>query len=286
MTNPTELPADSASDENGATKTGMSAPLHVPRRARKARVAAFVVAILALIGIGWSAALKAPERLELATISAWFQDSAEALTSTFDAELRRIVASSKALATRSAEEDTTGPYVDAKSVAEVIEAVARGLYVRMDQIHAASVRSLTEIATEVNRSSRSIDRSQRELMSRLDVLEERLARLEGHTAGLSNVTQPKPKEKPSAERPAPLSLQPSAPAPSSGGPQSTPAPVKRIDSWAVRDVVDGMAILAGPGGLIGVSSGDVVPGVGRVESITRRGGRWIVATSRGAITGP
>ena len=30
--------------------------------------------------------------------------------------------------------------------------------------------------------------------------------------------------------------------------------------------------------------GDTVPGVGRVASIVRWGGRWIVATSRGLIS--
>jgi hypothetical protein len=44
-------------------------------------------------------------------------------------------------------------------------------------------------------------------------------------------------------------------------------------------------VLAGPRGIIEVSSADVVPGAGRVESISRRGGRWVVATSKGEITG-
>jgi len=44
-------------------------------------------------------------------------------------------------------------------------------------------------------------------------------------------------------------------------------------------------VLAGPRGIIEVSSGDVVPGAGRVKSISRRGGRWVVATSKGEITG-
>lgn len=285
MTNPTGSSADTTVDNLGATKSDTSATLHAPRRARIARVAASVVAILALLGMGWAAALKAPERLELATISAWFQGSVEALVSTFDAQRERIVASSKALASNPAAKDTAERYVDAKSVAEAIGTVARGLFVRMDQIHAASVRSLAEVASEVDRSSRSFDRGQRALMSRLDALEDRLAHIETHTAGISNVTQPKPTEKPSSERSAPLSLQPSAPSGSTGGTQSKPPAVKRIANWAVKDVVDGMATLAGPGGLIRVSSGDVVPGVGYVESITRRGGQWIVATSSGVIAG-
>jgi hypothetical protein len=37
-------------------------------------------------------------------------------------------------------------------------------------------------------------------------------------------------------------------------------------------------------GIRKVSSGDTVPGVGRLNSIVRRGGRWVVTTSRGVIT--
>jgi hypothetical protein len=123
------------------------------------------------------------------------------------------------------------------------------------------------------------------LMSRLDEMQERLARLESHAAGPSNMEQSKRVETPPTERAAaapPRALPQQTP----GGAPSAPARVKRIDSWAVREVVDGLAILAGPHGLIGVSSGDVVPGVGRVQSIMRRRGQWIVATSSGIITGP
>ena len=52
----------------------------------------------------------------------------------------------------------------------------------------------------------------------------------------------------------------------------------------MREVVDGVAILQGRRGVIEVSVGDVVPGAGRVQSIARQGGRWIVATNTGVIT--
>jgi hypothetical protein len=52
----------------------------------------------------------------------------------------------------------------------------------------------------------------------------------------------------------------------------------------VREVIDGVAILQGRRGVIEVSVGDVVPGAGRVQSIARQGGRWVVATNTGVIT--
>ncbi len=66
----------------------------------------------------------------------------------------------------------------------------------------------------------------------------------------------------------------------------TPVPETRpatIAGWTVRDVQGGQATLDGPGGVWKVATGDTVPGVGRVLSIVRWGGRWVVATSRGLI---
>ena len=52
----------------------------------------------------------------------------------------------------------------------------------------------------------------------------------------------------------------------------------------MREVVDGIAVLEGPSGLIEVSTGDNVPGMGRVEAISERDGFWVIATNKGAIT--
>jgi hypothetical protein len=42
--------------------------------------------------------------------------------------------------------------------------------------------------------------------------------------------------------------------------------------------------LEGSDGILKVTRGDTVPGLGRVDSIVRWRNRWIVATSRGLIT--
>jgi hypothetical protein len=74
-------------------------------------------------------------------------------------------------------------------------------------------------------------------------------------------------------------------------PRETMVPVPEtrpttIEGWTVRDVRDGTAILDGPGGVWTATRGDTVPGVGRIESIVRWGGRWIVATASGLIATP
>ncbi len=59
-----------------------------------------------------------------------------------------------------------------------------------------------------------------------------------------------------------------------------------IGGWAVLDVRGGTAVLEGPDGIRMAARGDVVPGLGRIDSIVRWGNRWIVATGSGLISTP
>ncbi|MFY9990830.1 MAG: hypothetical protein WAL40_07270 [Rhodoplanes sp.] len=57
-----------------------------------------------------------------------------------------------------------------------------------------------------------------------------------------------------------------------------------IDGWIVRDVIGNTAVLEGPNGIRKVALGDVLPELGKVDSILRWGKRWIVSTERGLIS--
>jgi len=59
-----------------------------------------------------------------------------------------------------------------------------------------------------------------------------------------------------------------------------------IEGWTVREVRGATAILEGPDGVWTVTRGDILPGVGRVDSIVRWGNLWIVATANGLIATP
>jgi hypothetical protein len=56
-----------------------------------------------------------------------------------------------------------------------------------------------------------------------------------------------------------------------------------VEGWVLRNVYGGSALIEGRPGLIQVMPGDSLPGVGRVETITREDGRWVVVTERGLI---
>ena len=69
------------------------------------------------------------------------------------------------------------------------------------------------------------------------------------------------------------------------GPDASPdADTKGIANWTVRGVLNGTAFLDGPRGMVDVAVGDIVPGIGRVQAITRTGKRWVVLTTQGVIT--
>jgi hypothetical protein len=62
-------------------------------------------------------------------------------------------------------------------------------------------------------------------------------------------------------------------------------PDRILRDWIVEDVRRGRALVLNRyGGVFNVSSGSVLPGLGRVETIKREDGEWIVVTARGLIT--
>ncbi|MET0313765.1 MAG: hypothetical protein ABW275_05175 [Hansschlegelia sp.] len=56
-----------------------------------------------------------------------------------------------------------------------------------------------------------------------------------------------------------------------------------VKGWTLREVYDDVAVLEGRRGTIEVERGATAPGVGRVKSIERRAGEWVVVTDRGLI---
>lgn len=81
---------------------------------------------------------------------------------------------------------------------------------------------------------------------------------------------------------------PARPEPTQTGsiePKKAPEKPAVVETWAVRDVFDGTAILEDRRRrLVEVGPGDSVPGIGRVEGIERRGREWVVVTRQGLIT--
>ncbi len=56
-----------------------------------------------------------------------------------------------------------------------------------------------------------------------------------------------------------------------------------VEGWVLRDVYNGAAMIQSRAGVVEVLPGDNLPGLGRIESVKRQDGRWVVVTSRGLI---
>ena len=57
----------------------------------------------------------------------------------------------------------------------------------------------------------------------------------------------------------------------------------RLPDWSIRDVRDGYVYVQGHGDIYEVVPGAPLPGLGPVEDIKRRDGRWVVVTPKGLI---
>jgi hypothetical protein len=78
-----------------------------------------------------------------------------------------------------------------------------------------------------------------------------------------------------AESPEPAPAQREVAARDAGG--------QVIRNWTVREVYRGVALLESRRGMIEVVRGARAPGIGRVRSIERRDGQWVVVTDRGVV---
>ena len=106
-----------------------------------------------------------------------------------------------------------------------------------------------------------------------DKLGERLSRERVEITGSISVPQTVPAQPP-LPRPAPRVAAVEAQAPS--------RPLVVTD-WTIRDVRDGYVFVQGHGDIYQVSIGAPLPGLGAVEQVKRRDGRWMVVTPKGLI---
>jgi hypothetical protein len=149
----------------------------------------------------------------------------------------------------------------------------------------ASLETLTDTANaiaQVSSAQSSKGVSERD-QQRIDKLAERLDRLERQTADQTPVAAVPPK----AEAPKPVTLQdPHAlptPAEVAAAVQKGEPKAKLIHNYVVREVADGVALIEGPDGLREVWPGRGIPGAGKVTSIEKQAGKWVVITSEGLI---
>jgi hypothetical protein len=161
------------------------------------------------------------------------------------------------------------------------------------ELKSASV-SVRDLSASLGQTNARIDKLDRDSGARLDKLTDRfdhetagkLADLSGKLAELSGRLDRVEKR--------PLAAAPVAPAPPA---KPTPAAASvsnettgsidrpKLRGYWLVDAEDGYAVIDGRDGPQQVAPGDVVPGIGRIQRIERRGRDWVVVTSAGVIAG-
>ncbi len=143
--------------------------------------------------------------------------------------------------------------------------------------------TLAQLRSDVAALKTSVDATSRTAGTQYSKLVERLDRAERAQTVATKTDAALPKETTGSITPPPsAAAAPPAPVPV---PASGIPPGVTVPGWAVRDVYRGVAMLQSRmGGMVEVEPGDVLPGLGRIESIRRQDGRWVVTTSKGMIT--
>ena len=149
-------------------------------------------------------------------------------------------------------------------------------------------------ASQLGKSGERLDRiekAQAEPAAKLAKLSETVEKLRVAAATPATVTTPVAATAPAAAAPAApkettATIQTANAAP---GPVPVPAPkpevarLPTVEGWVLRDVANGSALIEGRQGIFEVYAGDPIPGLGRVDSIKRQDGRWVVVTTKGLV---
>jgi hypothetical protein len=135
---------------------------------------------------------------------------------------------------------------------------------------------LAEVAAlkaSLDSAARSTTKEYAKIADRLDRLDQRSTVAAETTASLPPIA--------AAEPPAQTAVLASVASASSEPPKLSD---RILPDWVVHDVRNGHALIESRyGGLFAVSAGSVLPGIGRVDTIKRQDGHWLVLTARGTI---
>ncbi len=135
---------------------------------------------------------------------------------------------------------------------------------------------LAEVAalkTSLDNAARTTANQYAKIADRLDRIDQRSAAALETTASLPAATQVTSSP---AQTAALAALTPPAELPKLND--------RILQDWIVHDVQNGHALVESRyRGLFAVSAGSVLPGIGRVDTIRRQDGHWVVLTERGTI---
>jgi hypothetical protein len=160
--------------------------------------------------------------------------------------------------------------------------------------NAASARNVAATKAEpadVSALKANLDAATRGASGQLAKLAERLDRLEraqaepaAKLARIAEALDRLEKKNAIAAASAAASPETTGSIPSAPAASEAKSSEKVLQDWIVREARGGRALIENrQGGMFDITAGSVLPGLGRVESVKRQDGQWIVVTARGII---
>src|SRR5690348_3395799 len=144
----------------------------------------------------------------------------------------------------------------------------------------AAMREIKLQLAEVAALKASLDSTARSTTKEYAKIADRLDRLDQRSTAAVETTASLPPVAAAAAPPA----QTAALAAVTSAPEPPKLSDRILPDWIVHDVRNGHALVESRyGGLFAVSAGSVLPGIGRVDTIKRQDGHWLVLTPRGTI---
>ncbi len=177
----------------------------------------------------------------------------------------------------------------------VLREELRALQAKLDSVNrrrgAEEAEALEARISSLDRKTDANHAEAAQLAAKLEKHEKSIERIEAAASDTSPVASIANNDaKPAAKAEAKASVS------ATGGSNAKPADAKPADlkptdakpplsNFVVRGVDNGVALVQGPGGMYEVSSGERLPGAGKVLAIEKIGRKWVVVTDRGRIDG-
>lgn len=165
----------------------------------------------------------------------------------------------------------------------------------MSRAMKAQLVELAALKTSLDSSIRNVNTQFAGIGERLDHVEHAQAdatNTAANTAKLAHIADAVDrltKTTASPETTGSIAATPAAPAAAPAAPGAPTAADKMaqrvLEDWVIQDVRGGRALVESRyGAMFAVTEGSVLPGLGRVETVKRQDGQWLVVTARGTIT--
>jgi hypothetical protein len=200
----------------------------LPRRSRKSRFVTSLAALLLMLGVGWVAGAKTDDSALLAQ-RLWHK--AGGMLSDLDAGRRHLTASFQTYSDLS-DAKATDRGQPASGV-EVVERVTGYLGRKLDQISGSSDTAIRSLDSATTRLGESVERGQRELLTKLEQVQERLVALERQAI----VANTRPTKLPEQQNSTPAAKHVAGVQPSLAvaGARATPKPTPKEPSTTLVD---------------------------------------------------